>query len=111
MNFDLEIDFLYFEDCPSHEDALQRLRDVLAAEAQIARIEIFRVETDAEAHEQQFVGSPTIRLNGQDVAPPAPGTPYALTCRVYQHEDGRMSPLPSEEMIRRTLRDVLQTTD
>lgn len=107
MDMDLVVEFLYFEDCPSHEDALVRLRKVLSDENQPARIEIFRVETDEEAQSQRFIGSPTIRMNGVDVAPVADGTPFALTCRVYQHEDGRMSPLPSEAMIRNTLRTVL----
>lgn len=109
MNMDLQIEFLYFPDCPSHEDALQRLRDVLAAENQAARIVTYRVETEDEAQHKQFIGSPTIRMNGQDIVPPPAEAPFALSCRVYQHEDGRFSSMPSEETIRRAIHQALAT--
>jgi len=101
---DLRIDFLYFEDCPSHPEALERLRDVLAEEGIEAEIAIDRVETEAQARRLRFVGSPTILVNGQDVDPPDGDAYVALTCRVYRHEDGRFSPLPSKDAIRRALR-------
>lgn len=100
----LRIDFLYYEDCPSHDKALARLRDVLAEESLAADITIHKVETDEQAQQWQFVGSPTIRVNDVDIVP-TDETFYSLSCRVYQHEDGRFSPLPSPETIRRGLRE------
>ena len=100
----LKIDFLYYEDCPSHAAALGRLRQVMEEEGIQAEVEITKVETDEQAQAWRFVGSPTLRINGQDIDPPPADAYYALTCRVYRWEDGRFSPLPSPEMIRRALR-------
>lgn len=99
----MNITFLYYEDCPSHEDAMQRLRDVMSDISIEAEIDVIKVETDEQAHLLRFVGSPTIRIDGEDIDPPGTDQPYALTCRVYTHEDGRFSPLPSPETIRRAL--------
>jgi hypothetical protein len=100
----LHISFLYFEDCPSREPALERLRQVLAEEGIEAEVEIVEVETDAQAEQLRFMGSPTILVEGRDIDPPPPGAQFALTCRVYRREDGRISPLPPSELIRRSLR-------
>jgi hypothetical protein len=100
----VKITFLYYEECPSHDVALGRLRQVMSEEGVQAEIEIIKVETDEEAQRLHFVGSPTILINGRDIDPPPPDTYYALTCRAYRLEDGRMSPLPSPDMIRRALR-------
>lgn len=99
----MKITFLYYEDCPSHDVALDRLRQVMAEEGVQAEIEIIKVETDEQAQGLRFVGSPTILVNGQDIDPPPADAYYGLTCRAYRLEDGRISPLPSPEMIRRAL--------
>jgi hypothetical protein len=103
----LHVSFLYFEDCPSHERALERLREVVAEEGIAAEIEIVKVETDVQAEHLRFVGSPTILVEGRDIDPPPPDLQFALTCRVYRREDGRISPLPSPELIRRSLHSAV----
>lgn len=96
----MDIQFLYFEDCPSHDEALERLRGIMSEEGLNAEIELIKVETDEQAQDLRFIGSPTILVNGQDIVPVPPESRYYLACRVYQLEDGRISPLPSREMIR-----------
>ncbi len=103
----MKIDFLYYEDCPSHEQTLARLKQVMAEEGVDAPIAIHKMETEAQARAWHFVGSPTILIDGQDIDPPPPDAPAALTCRVYRWDDGRISPLPSPEMIRRALRKAM----
>ena len=66
-------------------------------------IEVREVDTESAARQGQFVGSPTIRVNGVDIQPPAHGEPTGLTCRVYRHRDGRISPLPDSEDVREAL--------
>lgn len=100
----LHVTFLYYEDCPSHDLALGRLRQVLSEEGIEAAVEIVKVETDEQAVQLRFIGSPTIRIGGQDLDPPPPAAQAALTCRAYRREDGRISPLPPPELIRRGLR-------
>jgi len=95
-----KVEFLYWADCPSHERALALLREVMAEEQIQAPIEIVEVKTEAEAEQYQFYGSPTIRIDGGDIAPL---TEYSimpsLTCRAYRRADGRISPLPPRELI------------
>lgn len=102
----MKITFLYYEDCPSHDVALDRLQQVMVEEKVDAEVEIIKVETDAQAQRLRFVGSPTIRIDGRDIDPVPSDAYYALTCRAYQLEDGRISPLPSPEMMRRALRSA-----
>ncbi len=99
----MRVSFLFYEDCLSHELALERLREVLAEEGIDADVEIVKVESEVQAQQLRFVGSPTILVNDQDMDPPPSESHYALTCRAYRLEDGRISPLPSRGMIRRAI--------
>ena len=105
----MRIDFLYFEDCPSHEQALDRLQKVLKEEGVQAEIEVIEVTTEEQALDVEFPGSPTIRIEDRDIDPVLEHPNYALSCRTYHLEDGRISPLPSEAMIRRAIESAAQT--
>ena len=98
------VHFLYYEDCPSHEQALQRLQAVMAEEGLGVNIDVIRVDSQAQAQQLNFPGSPTIRIDGKDIDPAPQDTQPSLSCRAYQLEDGRISPLPSPDMIRAALR-------
>ena len=63
----LAIDFLFYADCPSHEQALARLKQVLTDTELQADISITEVETEVQAQRLRFPGSPTIRINGKDI--------------------------------------------
>lgn len=99
----LKILFLYSKDCPSYPEALIRLRKVVGDEGVRAEISVKLVETDEQAEELHFLGSPTILIDGRDIDP-QPTPRYALMCRAYRLEDGRVSPLPSARMIRSAVR-------
>jgi hypothetical protein len=105
----MRIQFLYWEDCPSHEPALERLKQVMAEEKVDEAIEAIDVETEEQAQALHFAGSPTILIDGKDIDPPPEEAFAALSCRVYHWADGRFSPLPSPDMIRNALR-AAQTT-
>ena len=68
-------------------------------------IEMIEIIGEADAERERFVGSPTIRVAGVEVAP-EPGEPAGLTCRVYRLRDGRSSPVPDPEDIRDVIREV-----
>ena len=100
----MNILYLYWPECPSHEEGLSRLRDVIRENHIDADIRTRVIETEAEAGKYQFAGSPTFIINGKDLDPAESGRETsALTCRVYRLPDGRMSPLPSRAMIRDAL--------
>lgn len=96
----MKIVFQYCDDCPSHDMALARLRKVMAEEQVESSIDIVKVETAEQAKQLEFVGSPTILINGLDISPIVGIPHYALTCRIYEWDEGRISPLPSSQMIR-----------
>ncbi len=99
----MRIDFLYWEDCPSHADALARLRGVIADEGLTVDLNVFRVDSQEDADRHKFPGSPTIRVEGEDLQPEGVQGQAMLTCRTYRTETGRLSPLPTVTMIRRAL--------
>ena len=104
----VEVELLFWDGCPSHPAALAQLREALAdVGADPAAVRVCEVATDADAEAAAFVGSPTIRIDGRDVQPPA-DEPAGLTCRVYRRRDGRFSPTPDPDDLRDALRAALQ---
>jgi hypothetical protein len=107
----MQIQLLYYEECPSHEQALERLQQALAEEQIEGQIDVVRVDTEEQAQQVGFPGSPTFLVNGVDCLPPEAGTPSRLTCRAYQLEDGRIGPLPSLAMLRAALRAAIHARE
>ena len=100
-----KIEFLWWEECPSWEKALEMLREGMReAGLDPDSIEAVKIKDEADAERMGFPGSPTIRINGADFQPPAADTPRGLTCRVYRLRDGRASPLPDPQDLRESLR-------
>lgn len=88
------------------------LREAMA-EAGLDRdsVDVREINTDAAAEREEFVGSPTIRVDGRDVQPAPDGEPTGLACRVYRRRDGRTSPLPDPEDLREALRAAAPSAD
>lgn len=105
MNRDLQFDILYFDDCPSWKRATALLERVIERLDLESGVNLVRVETDDEAQEHRFVGSPSIRLNGEDLFPVGHEY-YALGCRLYQTEDG-MRGWPTEAMLIASIREQM----
>ena len=97
---------LYFEDCPSWLDALELLDRLLRKHSIHADVQRVRVETDEEAKAARFVGSPTIRIDGEDLFP-VDHENFALGCRIYQTPEG-MHGWPTVEMLEYALASKLE---
>ncbi len=98
------MELLWWEGCPSYPQALAQLREVLAEEGLDPQaVDLREVATDEKAEREGFVGSPTIRIDGRDVAP-TEGEAVGLTCRVYRTREGGVSPIPDREDLRDALR-------
>lgn len=100
----MTVEVLYFEGCPNHQPAVERVRDVLRDEGisdQVTEIEVPDTHT---AEQVGFVGSPSIRINGVDVEQSADELKsFGLMCRTYR--DGCChSGVPSAELIRQAIR-------
>ncbi|MEX2719939.1 MAG: thioredoxin family protein [Candidatus Wukongarchaeota archaeon] len=106
----MKIELLYFEGCPTHEQAEKILREVLEEEGIDVEIELILVEDEGKAEELKFVGSPTIKINGKDVDPKAgQRKDYGLTCRMYLTDEGAKG-WPSKNMIKKALEETKITT-
>jgi glutaredoxin len=92
------VELILWSGCPSSEDARALLHKALAELGMESQPVTERYIEDYEvAQQERFVGSPTIRVNGQEVIPA--GETFGLTCRVYQKADGRFSPLPEYSQV------------
>jgi hypothetical protein len=99
----MRIELLFWAGCPSHPAALSELRAAVAqAGLDPRQIVVREMKSEDDAAREAFVGSPTIRIDGEDVQPPGE-EPGGLTCRVYRLRDGRPSPTPDPADLRDTL--------
>ena len=95
----MRVELLYFDDCPSYERLLPRLQALVDEHAPAAAIELRRVASADAACAERFLGSPTIRVDGEDVEPGASGRQdFGLKCRLYRC-GGRYVDVPPEEWI------------
>lgn len=91
----MRVDLLFVPGCPNYEPALERLKQVLVSEGLDVEVHGIPVNTGQDATALMFPGSPTIRIDGQDVEPYETNAP-GLTCRLYANRTG----VPSEETLR-----------
>jgi len=100
----MRVELLWWQGCPSHEQALAELRDALVDLGHDPAIaEARQIESDEDAEREEFPGSPTIRVDGSDLFKPGPTDVVGLSCRVYRLRDGRPSPTPDPQDLRDAL--------
>ncbi len=97
----MKIEILYVPGCPNYEPTFERLQAVLASEVVKAGIQRIPVTTEVEAKALSFPGSPTVRVNGEDVEPHRTNAP-SLACRLYEDRSG----IPPEELLRSAISDA-----
>ncbi len=98
----MKVEVLYVVECPSHPAAVKLVKDVLAAEGIVAEVNEVLVKDEQMAGELQFPGSPTIRIDGRDVAGGSEDArSFALSCRLYP--GSKQVGLPSAEMVHRAM--------
>ena len=108
----MNVELLWWEGCPSTERALEAVRDALS-ELGLSGVEVRmrEIETDDDAHDAGFVGSPTILIDGADLVPAADEEQIGLSCRVYRRGDGRVSPIPDPDDLREALARAAQRAE
>jgi len=91
----MRIEVLYVPGCPNYEPAVERLQAVLESQSSQAEIRSVPITSEAQANALLFPGSPTIRIEGNDVEQHETVVP-SLVCRLYANRSG----IPSEELLR-----------
>jgi hypothetical protein len=103
----MRIELLHVDGCPSHEAFLPRLEELVRQAGVQARVQQRRVESDADARRERFLGSPTLRVDGVDVDPSAgERTDFGLKCRLYPSDEG-LRGAPPDEWVLDALRGVV----
>ena len=102
----MKIELLYFDGCPGYEALAPKLRELLAKQGIEAEIYLRRVESVEMAESERFLGSPTVRVDGEDIEPGAGAREdFGLKCRLYRSKEGS-SGLPPERWITLALQRV-----
>jgi hypothetical protein len=91
----MKVEVLFVPGCPNYRAAMEQVHKVLASESLQAEFARVPVSSAAQAELLRFPGSPTIRVNGEDVEPGAVAH-FGLSCRLYPNQGG----IPSEDALR-----------
>jgi hypothetical protein len=100
----MRVEVLYFDGCPNHDALLPHLRALLASAGASTHVELVRVEDAEAAERERFLGSPTVRVDGEDVEPGAEQRgDFGLQCRLFATPDG-LRGMPADEWVLAALR-------
>ena len=100
----MKIEVLYFEGCPHHRGTVGLVEETIERLGMDADVTEVRVESDEHAEQIDFLGSPTVRIDGVDIEPNAASdATVGLSCRVYSTPEGP-SGIPPEDMLESAMR-------
>jgi mercuric ion transport protein len=102
----LQVELIYDDDCPNVALARSNLERAFSLVGFSSRWIEHRVGEDSVPEHARGYGSPTVLVNGIDVAPVEQGA--EACCRVYEAE-GRFSKAPDAEQIAKALMGSLRT--
>lgn len=98
----MELTLLYFDGCPNWHEAESRLRDAMRLlGVPEGDLTLRRIETEQEARNAVFHGSPSFLRNGEDLFADS-SAPVGMACRVYQ-SGGRLTGTPTVDELRAAL--------
>lgn len=94
------VELVYGQDCPNAEEARINIRRAFTESGLVEKWKEWEVSSDATPPHLRRYGSPTVLVNGHDVAGTAPGD--GSSCRVYDVA-GMRSGVPPADLIVRAL--------
>lgn len=101
----MRVEVFYVPNCPHHPTAVRQLKAVLSAEGLPVEIHEVLVTDAKTAQELNFRGSPTVRINGRDIAGESQEPEsFALACRIYK--GAKEVGLPPIEMMQNAVREA-----
>ena len=103
----MKVEVLYVAECPSYPAAVKPVKDVWLAEGITTEVYEVLVRDGQMAGKLRFLGSPTIRIDGRDVAGESKTVKnFALSCRLYP--GSKQTGLPPAEMVHRAVLEARQ---
>jgi len=91
------IKFLYIKGCPNAQPALELLKKVLEDKSIEDEVEMIRIISEADAVKYNFLGSPSIQVDGEDIEVKRRGDKAVFGCRLYKNKEN--PGIPTLEMI------------
>ena len=92
----MKIELYYFDGCPTYKTAYKNLREVLSEKGIDSEIKSIRVDSSEAAEKLNFQGSPSIRIDGQDIE--GKEEDYSYSCRLFEIE-GKLTGVPTKEYL------------
>jgi hypothetical protein len=93
------IEVLYVDGCPNVNSAVGRAHAAIEVAGAAATVILVPVRNEDEARRLRFVGSPTVRVDGDDVEPTAVScNDFGMQCRLYR-VGGRLEGAPPVDWI------------
>jgi hypothetical protein len=100
----MTLELLYLPGCPNHSAAVSLVRNVLEAEGLSTHFGETPISDYDEAMMHSFPGSPTLRVNGQDIENvPSGSLKVGFACRTYV-VDGKLQGVPPRSWLERAVR-------
>lgn len=93
----MDVELLVVPNCPNEAPAYDLTMAALAELNVTASVSVTVIESDEQARERGFTGSPTFLIVGRDPFA-EPGAAVGLTCRMYQTPSGFAGVPPLEEL-------------
>lgn len=101
----MRVELIFMRDCPNVDDARARLERAFAELGAPSQWQEWDRDDPASPQYASAYGSPTILVDGKDVANALPSE-AANCCRLYRDAEGRFQGVPSVEQIASALRRV-----
>ena len=102
----MRVEIFYFSGCPNYVPAVDRVREVLEQEGVAAEMIEVEINDAGTAQTVGFLGSPSIRIDGQDVEHAARASlGFGLMCRTYI-DGGQPAGVPPRELLRAAVREA-----
>jgi len=96
----MKVELFYIAECPNYREAARMLREALSECGFRDKVSEIEVTDAAQAQALVFMGSPSIRIEGNDIEPMLPNQRRCgLSCRTYS-VGGKLVGVPPLDMIR-----------
>jgi hypothetical protein len=98
------VQLLYLPDCPNYEPTRELIEQTSSELGIEFDLQLIAIDDEESAHRLRFLGSPTVRIDGDDIEPDARNrTDVAVSCRIYRTKRGTRG-YPDRDLLLTALR-------